>query len=193
MKTILICLCAFLATASNVALADDIGQQREQTFAHLSVSHDWDGPPRCNPGSGGQGSAWSPQSGWAIVSERVAINSENNSRITLQRRAGGPGFPNVGDVNNQFELLATLARVTKNEEAAKEISALRDRWIRARENDTQDNSLYAEVWAGAHGNCFDRKRGWADATFYATTRYVGDSQALADEVARLRNKYFSGL
>lgn len=173
--------------------AQAIGQEEEHALGKLSVSHDWDGPPACSPHSGGDGRSFAPSSGWAIITQRTADHSMNNGHSAIQRVRGGPAFPSVFSINSQFDTLLKLARVSGNDAAIREITQIRDSWINARTNVVNDNQVNYSVWAGAHGNCFDRKRGWADADFYVTIRYVGDDTALARTISDLNNKYFSKL
>lgn len=183
-------LIATFLFAPHLAQAQQIGEQKNIQLFSLEVTKEWEGPPACNPRSGGDGRSWEPDSGWVVVGQNTSGVSENNGRITFDKTSGGPSFPGISSVTNQFDLLLTLARVTNNTEAAREISAIKAQWLQARDGVTQANHLNAGVWAGAHGNCFDRKRGWAKATFHATIRYVGDDSSLSKAVSDLKNKYF---
>lgn len=184
---------AVVGTSTSV-IAEPIGEQNEVLIASLHADAGWVGFPQCTPESRRETAEYDAPAGWAIQSYRAEEpQPSNNGGYNIARTKGGTPFPSFSTVNNQFETLQMLARVTKNDQAAAEILSVKGKWLAAREGIGDENHLVMSVWANGHGSCTDKKGGSADAKFFSSIRYVGNDIDLGAEISRLREKYFKNL
>ena len=176
------------------AQAANMGEQQSVQLQPqpFSTHAEWNqGFLKCEPQNSHDSRSYTPGSGWAIVQAGDPQFTENNNGgggISLAQ--GGPSYPGVASVTSQFDLLLGIARAKNNVDALKDIRAIRDAWLKAREGLPTDNAVNYWVWANSSGSCQDQKGGSVGINFLVTVRYVGNDNDLTNVVNDLRTKYF---
>lgn len=153
---------------------------------HTSVTANWSG---CNRPIVQNTCTYNPPPGWVILDNHVTVWSSNNGWRTNQTLAGGLNLATQTTLQNAYNSAINLAGQYQNQAIAAELTNQYTQNENSRLTfQASHNTAKLTVTAQAHGNCFDRKRGWEEDSLEVKLLYIGTNN-LDTLLNELRDQY----
>lgn len=138
---------------------------------HTSVTANWSA---CSRPIVQNTCTYNPPPGWVILDNHVTVWSSNNGWRTNQTLAGGLNLATQITLQNAYYSAISLAGQYPNQTIAAELT---NQYTQNEDSrltfQASHNTAQLTVTAQAHGNCFDRKRGWEEDSLEVKLLYIG--------------------